>query len=498
MATVTPPRPAPSLPPLVPSVQGRSALRRNVVVALATIVGVAVAMFLLYRPSYVNYDAQWALLWARDAWHGFVPEYTADFAPTPHPLATLLSSFALPFGAAAPSAVLWATLLFFGALVYLTYRLGAELFSPAVGIVAAVVVLTRPAIERDALLGYQDLPFAALVVGAVLLEARRPRRGASVLILLALAGLLRPEAWVLAAAYWLWLWPASDSRARVRTALLVAAGPLIWAGTDWLVTGDPLHSLHGTAALAEEADRRRSIQDVPYWTFRYFGFVLREPLVIGIPLGLAFAWTYTRRRAMLPLAVVGVMIAVFALGPLFGLPLIRRYVETPAVLLTVFYGLAVAGWTMLPASRSRRAWQVIGALILGLSLAYIPWHAAELRGVDQRLRLDGTMYRDLQRTAEAPAVRAAFARCAPLTTGDHRPIPFIRYWLGGEPGSVGTVAGGQSEMSRLLLLPRRNWSTRRIYNLRVGTLPLVRPPAGFQRIYRNRSWRVFAAPGCGI
>ena len=74
-------------------------------------------------------------------------------------------------------AMLWLTLLSFGALVYLTYRLGAELFSPWVGLVAALVVLTRPAIERDALLGYQDVPFAALVIGAVLLEARRPRRG---------------------------------------------------------------------------------------------------------------------------------------------------------------------------------------------------------------------------------------------------------------------------------------------------------------------------------
>ena len=91
--------------------------------------------------------------------------------------------------------------------MYLTYRLGAELFHPWVGVVAALVVLTRPAMERDALIGYQDMPFAVLVIGAVLLEARRPRRGVAVLALLALAGLLRPEAWVLAGLYWLYLWP---------------------------------------------------------------------------------------------------------------------------------------------------------------------------------------------------------------------------------------------------------------------------------------------------
>ena len=69
----------------------------------------------------------------------------------------------------------------------------------------------------------------------------------------------------------------------MRTAALAVSAPLIWAGTDWIVTGDPLHSLHGTAALAEEADRRRSLEDVPYWTAQYFGFALREPLLLGDP-----------------------------------------------------------------------------------------------------------------------------------------------------------------------------------------------------------------------
>ena len=163
--------------------------------ALATAVGVAVVHHVAFGPSYVNYDAQYALLWARDAWEGFAPEYEAAFAPTPHPLATAVSSVALPFGEDADLVILWLVLLLFGGLVYLTYRLGRELFgTPWVGVVAALVVLTRPAIERDALLAYQDIPFALLVIGAVLLEAKRQRRGVPVLVLLALAGLLRPEA----------------------------------------------------------------------------------------------------------------------------------------------------------------------------------------------------------------------------------------------------------------------------------------------------------------
>jgi hypothetical protein len=493
MATVSPPRRTPAL--TIPEIFERRRRRVPVFVApLVTIVGVAVAVYLVFGPRFVNYDAQWALVWASDLWSGFSPEYAADFAPTPHPLATAVSSLALPLGHSANVGIVWLTLLSFGALVYLTYRLGAELFTPWVGFVAALVVATRPAMLRDAVLGYQDLPFAVLVVSAVLLEARRPRRGVAVLVLLALAGLLRPEAWVLSGLYWLYLWPAASSGERLRTAALAVSAPLIWAGSDWIIAGDPLHSLHGTAALAEEADRRRSPEDVPYWTAAYFGYALREPMIIGVPLGLAFAWLHMRRRALLPAVVVIAMTAVFAIGPLFGLPLIRRYIETPAVLLTIFYGLAVCGWSLLRPSLARTRWMALGGLAVALSVVYIPWHVDKLDSVTRRMHADGRMYGTLKHIVENPRVKAAFARCPSLTAADHRPIPYVRFWLDAPPGSVTTVESGASRMGRLLLVPRRTQATVRMYTAR--TYPLVQPPAGYVQILRNSAWRVFAAPGC--
>ena len=62
---------------------------------MAVIAGVAIVLKLVYAPWYLNYDARYALLWARDAWRGHKPEYLADFAPTPHPLETAVSSLAL-------------------------------------------------------------------------------------------------------------------------------------------------------------------------------------------------------------------------------------------------------------------------------------------------------------------------------------------------------------------------------------------------------------------
>jgi hypothetical protein len=466
---------------------------RHLLPAVATVVGVAVLLRLVYEPWFLNYDARYALVWARDLATGLTPDYTGPFAPTPHPLETAASLVAVPFGEGGDAIMVWLVLLCFGVLVWLAYRLGAELFSPWVGVVAAVVVLTRPALERDALLGYQDTPFAVLIMWAVLLEARRARRGAPVLVLLATAGLMRPEAWALAGLYALYVWRGATGRERVLYAGLTALAPALWALGDWLVTGDALHSLHGTAALAETADRRRDPLTGPYWTVKYLGYTLREPLVVGIPIGLAFALRRHLRAGLLPLAVVAAMLVVFLASPLFGLPLIGRYVRTPAVLLALFYGVAVFGWRMLPAGRDRRRWAVAGALAAALSVAFLPWHVKMLSALHERLDNQGAYYRDLREVGRAPAVRAAFEACGSVATADHRPIPHLRWWLDGDPGTVLPVADPAARGARLVLLPRRTRAMRRFYR---ENFPTATRPAGSNLLYRNASWRVFAAPAC--
>ena len=104
------------------------------------------------------------------------------------------------------------------------------------------------------------------------------------------------------------------------------------------------------------------------------------------------------------------------------------------------------------------------------------------------------LYGDLQEAMEAPQVRAAFAACPDLTAGDHRPMPYARFWLDGAPGTVSTVEGGASPMGKLLLMPVKGPTTSRIYPPKV--FPKVETPEAFTTIYANRSWRVSAAPGC--
>jgi hypothetical protein len=472
---------------------------RRALPPLLVAVGVAAVLWLAYDPWYLNYDARYAILWARDLVDGFLPEYKADFAPTPRPLQTVAGLVALLFGDDADRAMAWMVLLSFGAVVWLTFRLGARLFGTWAGVVAALVVVTRPAMQRDALLAYQDVPFAALIVGAVLLEVQRPRRGLPVLAVLAVAGLVRPEAWVLSGLYALYLWPGATPRERAGYVAVAAAAPLLWALSDLIVTGDPLHSLHGTAQLAEDNDRRRTLGQAPRWTLQYLAFTLREPLILGVPIGLAFAWVHRdrwRREALLPLVVVAAMLLVFAAGPIFGLPLIGRYVRTPAVLLALFYGLAVAGWVALPRGRDRTRWMWVGLFSLALSLAFVPKQASMLSGLETRFDLDGALYSDLRDVGEAPAVERAFAACQPLSASDHRPIPYLRWWLHGRPKSVGTPEKHASPLGGVLVLPRPQARlVRRFYK---KNLPRRRPPPDWRRIYANRTWRVYVPPGCRV
>jgi hypothetical protein len=97
--------------------------------------------------------------------------------------------------------------------------------------------------------------------------------------------------------------------------------------------------------------------------------------------------------------------------------------------------------------------------------------------------------------ARAPVVRAAFAACGPLTTADHKPIPYLRDWLGGNPGSVRTIENGLGSLGRLLLVPRRSADALAFYGHKFPAHTAQRP-AGWRTLERGRDFAVYAAPTC--
>ncbi len=468
--------------------------------AILCIVGVPLALFLVYGAPYLNYDASYSLVWAHDIAHGLTPDYTGFIAPTPHPLQTLVSFVAIAFGGLTEEVLAWVVMLAFGGLVYVLYLLGRELFNPAVGIVAAVVVATRPAFDKNALAAYQDIPFVMFVLWALLLEVRSPRRGWPVLALLTLAGLLRPEAWILAGLYYLYLFPKLEWNARIGLAALAAAGPFLWAMSDWAIAGDPLHSFHGTKDLAAQLDRPRDPLEAPWWTARFLGFTLREPLMLGVPIGCAFALMYARReefgrRMWIPLALAALMTLIFIASTVGGLPLIARYVLAPTALLALMYGLACFGWLMLDeGTRERELWKWIGIFSLSLSLLFIPWHATLVDEMQRKISNYGTIQKDLEDVADAPAVRRAYAACGRISTTDHRPVPALRFYVGGPPGSVQSAAAPGYPWAEIAVFPRTVDVARKFYN----RVPDLTPPASkrYTPILTTDYWVVYATPQC--
>ena len=117
-----------------------------------------------------------------------------------------------------------------------------------------------------------------------------------------------------------------------------------------------------------------------------------------------------------------------------------------------------------------------------------------LSSLGDRLDYQGAYYRDLRAVGRAPAVRAAADACGRIATADHRPIPHLRWWLDSDPGTVAPVTVPAAVRgSRLLLLPRRTRPMKRFYR---ENFPTAKRPAGSRLLYRNASWRVFAASGC--
>src|SRR5215211_7799404 len=461
--------------------------------ALAALI-VAAAVFVFFGHAFLNYDSFYALVWGDDLAHGRTPQYDTPVAPTPHPLATLVGLVLSPLGgSASETALLVVVLIAIGALVVGIFRLGQELFSTAVGLLAALIVATRVPLLNFGIRGYVDLPTIAFVVWAAVLEARRPRRGAAVMLLLVLAGLLRPEMWLFAAAYWLWCFPGRDWNARLRLAALAALAPVLWLLSDWAVTGDPLWSLNGTTDLAAELGRKTG------------GEIVRLEYLIAAVLGLAagLAFVRLRRRVALPLAIAvlnGVAFVVFGIA---GLSLLGRYLFLTSTMLALFAALAALGWTALPRKTTfRRRWAMLGGVLILGFLALTPWQADRLLDLRADIADRDRVAADLHQIAEQPAVAQAARTCSPLYVPNHRPVPDLALWTDTRPKDIvalpvdpspdGIYIGpATAESERLSVLDPRD---PKPLGARVPP-PGDGPPNWERELGRNRSWVAFSA-GC--
>jgi hypothetical protein len=386
---------------------------------VAGCVVLALALRLVYGRGLLGYDANAALLWATDLAHGRVPEFESPYARTPHPLFYLGLVPVSLLGRDAPLLVEAVSWLSFALLGYAAMRLGRALFSPPVGIAFAALLLTRPLLVGEVQQAFVDIPCLALVLLAAALEAERPRRGVGPLVLLAFAGLLRPESWLLAALYALYATGGRDARSRVRLAALAAIGPVVWALSDLLIAGDPLHSLHSTQTLADRLERVRGLGNAFDVLPDYLGQSIGDAVVIGGAAGGMAALYLLYRRALLPAAVLALGLLGFLVLGVADLPLLRRYLLPAGAMLALFCAVALLGWTMLEGgSRLRRGWaaaSVVVAVALAASLPGLVDDLRDTRSLSGRL---GSAQRSLAEVLERDKARALARACSRATVPD--------------------------------------------------------------------------------
>jgi hypothetical protein len=412
----------------------------------AMCVGAVVGYFVY--PTYPTYDSFYALLWGRDLLHAHLPDFRVYRGPTEHPLAIAFGAFCSIFGDGGARLMVLGSIGSFVALVAGLYRLGRLCFGPVVGFVAGLLVLSRFFVENLAAQGYLDITYVALIVWAVVLEVERPRRGGPVFVMLAAAGLLRPDAWLLAGAYWLWcVWPTKANRLSRRRAAaytaLAAIGPLVWVLVDLIVTGKPFYSLNSTAGLAQELGRTQGLASVVGSVWTFLVRIDKLPVLIGAVAGIGLAVWLTPRRTRTPLVALALLLGVFVLEGAAGASVIDRYLIGGAVMLLLFCAVAVGGWAMLePGTTMRRTWMA-GAALLVLYGAFAAATTLSLSSLRTTLAYHEDFHKGLAVALHAPAVEREMRRCPLLTLPNNKLIPDAR-WILETTGQHDIVARSQA------------------------------------------------------
>ncbi len=489
----------------------------------AWVAAVTALLLLVFPVGFPNYDTIYALVWGRELAHGMSPDVGSALPPTPHPLTELIGLVTTPLGDGAITVTMAIAYAALGLIGFFIYRLGAIWFDRWVGAVAAAIVLTRAPFLSNGLRAYIDLPYIALCLGALLVEAKRPRAGWPVLALLALAGLLRPEAWLFSLAYLAYLaidpdkWSEGQEKAPLERAdtqragllrpalvrtrgafswppahliLLAIAGPALWVLFDAITAGDALYSWTGTKETVETLERQTGPVDLVLYGPRRLGEVLQWPGMAGAAVGVVFGLATLRRRSILGVAAAALALLAFALLACGGLAILPRYTMLAAAILAIFAALGLLGWRLLePGHRRRRGWQVCAAVV---ALMFVAW-APNQWDLDSRVDTDLTNQAQIEGDLTDLVENGAFEPlCGKIAVPNHRAVPRLAFGLDVRPTRI--VSASEET------IPRRGYFVAPASPFVVHNFVLdpgdptkldIPVPAGFEPVAENESWKVY-------
>jgi hypothetical protein len=446
-------------------------------------------------PTHPNYDSYYHLVWGRELLHGTTPSFEAYSAPTQHPLFVVVCALVGLAGGDGDRVLVALTAVALVLLAWGVFRLTDAVFGRWPALLAAFFTGSSFALLLYAARAYVDIPFLALVLWAAALAQRgaRPRAVAAVL---AVAGLLRPEAWVLAGLYWVACGPARRL-ARLDLLALAAAAPVFWALVDLAVTGDPLYSLHATSDLADELNRNTGLSAVPGSFVSFLSATVRPPVAAAAVLGVVLAWRVRGgpRSFAVPLALFAAGALTFLATGLAGLSVLPRYLTVPAVALCVFAGYGVAGWTTLPpGAPARRPWRALTAAAVVVGLVFFAVKAPVLERLVTELRFTRGTHDELVTLLRTPQVREGL-RCGPLTFPNFRLVPDARWILDLPAERVGARSAKRRDAGVAVFVLGQK--TLKRYGFADGASPSTNvPDPGFAPLVRVGRFSAYArCPG---
>ena len=358
------------------------------------------------------------------------------------------------------------------AFTYAVYRLGTAIWDRRAGVAAALLAGSSFALLLYAARAYVDEPFLALVLWAAALEAERrraARRRRAVWILLILAGLLRPEAWLLGGGYWLWLGWRARRAAVALLALAADRAAASGARSTPSVTGDPLFCLHSTSDLADELNRtarspRSRATSCRSWPTPR-ACRSRSPASrasCGRGGGATPARSTSRSRSSSRASFT------FFATSVAGLSVLPRYLTVPAVALCLPAGYLV--------TRSRA---LLGVAVVA-GLAFVIVRADAFDKLATELRFIRSTHDDLTAVLHTPRGRAPARRCGPVTLPNYRLVPDTRWILDASQKQVGSRSARPARARRRAAAGRREAPAP--LRLRRRRVPKTNaPPDGFLR-----------------
>jgi hypothetical protein len=417
----------------------------------AGVVAIAACLWLLYGPGYLGIDAMWSLAWGRDLAH--LSTLSASGTTTPHLLSNVLGLVLAPAGGNADRALVTATYLGAAALIWLVAAAARELAGWPAALLAGALMATREQLLYATRSGFLDVLAAGLVAAALLLALRgQPRhRFGGAGALLALAGLLRPEPWVLLAGLAAWRWHA-ERRLPRRLVGLVVCVPVLWAVGDLILSGDALFSLHETRRVSDLFRAGQGISgglveqlvSIPKSLVRAPGpdlflaglltaALLLAPGARGAQarerwLGLGPAEASTLAQLRLALAAAVVLAATLAGEATTGTLLFARFALPFAAIVVALVSVAVVLVARHLASRAPRVLPAAAGVLLLIAAAFL---------VDARRTTDPERARYEQaRAALHPGVP-----CRPIVVPGLNLRVFVAVWTGERADAVRVAAG---------------------------------------------------------